>query len=191
MSAPVFFPNDLWVGQEVHFTLPSPSTWIIDGKIGAERCLWMDHEQAALGEVSEAVCIFSCHNGDIEGTMHVSMQIPYHGSEFLPAGIRQKQAASKLTDFLERELEAAELLRVHGCEHVAQPLGLLRGVQDMDGLVPGGWIVHYVLSKVPGVPLGEPTMSWKKGIQMQDGLFWGLERVKRDQIRAGFQEAYR
>ncbi|KAH8433422.1 uncharacterized protein LDX57_011056 [Aspergillus melleus] len=193
MSTPIFFPTEVWNGKQIQFTHPSASTWTIDAKIGDETCLWTNRDETANGKGSVAICTFACHrpNDNVQATMQVSMQIRYRGSEFLPASMRRNQASEKLTFGVHLQLEAHELLLKSQCEHAPQDLGLRRGKQDEDGLVPGGSVVYLVVSNVPGVVLGEPTVTWKDAIDIQDGIFWGLEREDRDRIRLAFETAYR
>lgn len=106
--------------------------------------------------------------------MRIYLQIPIAGTEFLNPRARAKQA---IPPHPHTELSVLKILKQMECDVVPDLLCYQEGVQDQDGIVPGGYVTHLIWDKVPGESLDAQ-------------MFWSLDFPSRQAIRAQFRNVY-
>lgn len=151
-------------------------TWVIVEKLEEWQSRSTKDETESLGD-SLVAGKFLCHRVEDPSKlafMRIYVQIPYIGSELIKAEERAKQAAPPF-EFI--ELTALKTFKLQNCTAIPDLLGYQHGVQDSDGLVPGGYITHLVWDKVPGEPLRKE-------------IFWQMDFSRREEFRARFREIY-
>ena len=175
-----------FIGINVHFAEPHPSTWTLTQKI-KERYSQLDEIGTKyLKSTSFAWAIFVCQNVDNPGEealMKIHMQIPYEGSEFDLPQERATQASEFPRKPSQLEYTALKFLTEKRCTSTPTLLGYKMDKQQENCLVPGGYMLYLLMTRMPGIPLG-PDAEW-------NCPFWKLPDAKRDEIREAFEVAYR
>lgn len=115
--------------------------------------------------------------------MKIYMQIPYMGSEFDLPEERATQASDVLIESSQSEYKALQHLTKRRCQSTPTLLGHKMDKQPKNGLVPGGYILYLLITRMPGIPLGTDVVF--------DSLFWKLPNTTRYSIREAFKVAYR
>ncbi|KAI3103629.1 hypothetical protein CBS147333_7490 [Penicillium roqueforti] len=88
---------------------------------------------------------------DLDGQqayMRVYLQVPHQGTEFFPPNERAKQAAARG----HCEVEAIRAFHKQNSTITPALLGIKEDVQDQQGVIPGGYAIHFVFQRVPGYP---------------------------------------
>ncbi|KAF7128473.1 hypothetical protein CNMCM5793_003203 [Aspergillus hiratsukae] len=152
-------------------------TWIITEKLSEDpRQLTQKDSDDGLGP-SFTGAKFLCHRADDPtkiAFMRIYLQVPIAGTEFQNSTVRAKQAAPPR---MHDELMAFKAFKKKRCNVVPELLCYQEGVQDQDGIVPGGYVTYLLWDKVPGEPLNTET-------------FWSLDLPSRHTIRAQFRTVY-
>jgi len=174
-----------FIGMNISFTQPHPSTWTLVAKV-KEKYLQLDESDTeAFQATSSAWAMFTCRNvddPDEEVLMRISMQISYLGSEFDLSGERATQASETLGSFAQSEFDALRCLTERRCKSTPTLLGYKKDKQDENMLIPGGYIFYLLMTRLPGILLGTSVEL--------DSLFWTLPSTTRDDIREAFKVAY-
>ncbi|KAF7122686.1 hypothetical protein CNMCM5793_000796 [Aspergillus hiratsukae] len=213
-----YFPDELWLDKEIQFTSPSPSAWKLTEKISENIGLLSKKEFEDYQATSSSIAVFECHRSSDptqQAEVAIYMQIPNKGTQALPPNMRRRQASDEVPKSLQEELEPHERLAGHRIDFTPQLVGFKHEKQDVDGLVPDGFVSYMAYTKVPGVALGEDIYRYGDGSDIPDvnvasdarstrkpgkritryhipeGLFWTMRRIERDLIRAKFNVIYR
>lgn len=172
----VTFHSSSETESESSFHFP-PQTWIITEKLSEDpRQLTQKDIDDGLGPSFNAAK-FLCHRTDDPtkiAFMRIYLQVPIAGTEFQNSRIRARQAAPPRRH---AELVTLKAFKKKRCNVVPKLLCYKEGVQDQDGIVPGGYVTYLVWDKVPGEPLNTQT-------------FWNLDLPSRQAIRAQFRNVY-
>jgi hypothetical protein len=115
--------------------------------------------------------------------MKIHMQIPYQGSEFELPEERATQASGILVDASQCEYDALQRLTEKDCKSTPTLLGHKKDKQQENGLVPGGYILYLLMTRMPGILLG--------GNDIHNPIFWKLPGTTRNDIREAFKVAYK
>ncbi|CDM36806.1 unnamed protein product [Penicillium roqueforti FM164] len=127
--------------------------------------------------------------GDLDGQqayMLVYLQVPHQGTEFFPPNERAKQAAARG----HCEVEAIKAFHKQYSTITPALLGIKEDVQDQQGVIPGGFAIHFVFQRVPGYRLWEDHVMPKHRAQPHR-FFTDFTVPERDQIRESFNKGYR
>jgi hypothetical protein len=207
-----YFPDELWLDKEIQFTSPSPSAWKLTKKISENIGLLSKKECEDHQATSSSIAVFECQRSKDptrQAEVAIYMQIPNKGTQALPPNMRRSQASDEVPKSFQDELEAYQRLAVHQIDFTPQLLGYKHEKQDVNGLVPDGFISYMAYTKVPGVVLGEGVYRYGDGSDIPDvnegsdarrriarydipeGLFWTMRKSERDLIRAKFNVIYR
>lgn len=181
MTEKQFF--DDWPGRIITFTTPSYSAWRLEKKL-SDKNDQIDADDYHLdavrrGKPGGAYGTFECRNikSNEIGVVKIVIQVPYRGSEYVSARERRKQASQVLTRHAKIDIKPLLVLTVNKCTAAPRVKAYQREVQDKDGMVPGGFLLYVLMEKAPGQ-------------QLSYDLFWGFNRVIRDQIRDAFRVAW-
>ncbi|KAJ5164895.1 uncharacterized protein N7500_006725 [Penicillium coprophilum] len=152
-------------------------SWIITEKL-SERAIHLTQEDLDMGSGSPmTVGKFLCYLEEDPAQiafMRIYYQIPITGTEDADlATLAQQIQPHEVCG----ELEAFKALMSQGCSSTPRLLGYCERTQGEPDLVPGGYVKYLVWEKVPGEPLTEE-------------LFWSLDPLVREDIRAKFQAAF-
>jgi hypothetical protein len=175
-----------FIGMNIHFDEPRPSTWTLTEKIKERYSQLDESDSKAFESTSYAWALYACQNVDNlseEALVKIYMQIPYMGSEFDLPEERATQASDVLIESSQSEYEALQHLTERRCQSTPALLGHKMDKQQENGLVPGGYILYLLMTRMPGIPLGTNVVF--------DSLFWKLPDTTRDNIREAFKVAYR
>ncbi|KAL5363078.1 hypothetical protein BJX96DRAFT_177755 [Aspergillus floccosus] len=196
MSQFTVFPNMHWRNLILNFpqndlhSLP-PSSWRVTQKISEESDTYTQEEAEKMRQFPLADARFECENvedSSNKAILEVYMEIPCVDTECPAEGTYGTPNCVRIA------LGAHKLLTLHDCKYspgLIQYMEETQTSEDRPFFMPGGKIYYMVTNKLPGVPLGNGLVSYTKdGRMFEEGLFWELPRVKRDQIRAAFQDAY-
>lgn len=126
---------------------------------------------------------------DLDGQdayMRVYLQVPHKGTEFFPPNKRAKQAAAGY----HREVEAMKAFHEQGSTITPALLAIQEDIQDKEGVIPGGYVVHIVFQRVPGVRLADDTTVPGYAPTLHN-FFQVFSTPERDQIRMVFDKEYR
>lgn len=115
--------------------------------------------------------------------MRVYLQVPNKGTEFFPLAERAKQAAFGH----HREFEAVKAFHDQKSKITPALLAFKEDVQDPQGLVPGGDVIHFMFEIVPGVRLAEDHFYSTQGPPVHT-FFQKFSAEKRNQIRNSFDK---
>ncbi|KZF26201.1 hypothetical protein L228DRAFT_242634 [Xylona heveae TC161] len=176
-----WFDEVEFIGREITFTEPFPSTWRLEQKLREhERFASEDDVKSGLDCEAQAVFVCSRVAGQVpqEAIVKIRLQIPWIGTVNEPPHTRAKQAKSDWTFFAKRELEALSILKHNNCSSSPALLGWKREEQDAHMWVPGGYMLCILMERLRGVN-PEP-------------YYWGckMDREERDELRAAFKKAY-
>ncbi|GIK04656.1 hypothetical protein Aspvir_008739 [Aspergillus viridinutans] len=210
-----YFPDELWLNREIQFTSPSTSAWKLTVKINENIGLLSKQESEDYQATSSSIAEFECHRSSDptqQARVAIYMQIPNKGTQALPPDMRRRQASDEVPKSLQEEHEAYERLASH--HFTPQLVGFKHEKQDVNGLVPDGFVSYIAYTKVPGVALGLRTYRFGDGSDIPDvnvasdapstrkpgqritqysipeGLFWTMRRSERDLIRDKFNLIY-
>lgn len=207
-----YFPDELWLDEEIQFTSPSPSAWKLTEKISENIGLLSKKECEDYQATSSSIAVFECHRSSDptqKAEVAIYMQIPNKGTQALPPDMRRRQASDEVPKSFQEELEAYKRLAEHQIDFTPQLIGFKHEKQDVHGLVPDGFISYMAYTKVPGIALGGNIYRYGDGSDIPDvnvgsdasrriarysipeGLFWTMRRSERDLIRAKFNVIYR
>ncbi|EAW22480.1 uncharacterized protein NFIA_011690 [Aspergillus fischeri NRRL 181] len=209
-----YFPDELWLDREIQFTSPSPSAWKLTVKLKESIRLLSEKESEEYQDTSLSIAMFECHRSSDptkQARIVIYTQIPNKGTQALPPDMRRRQASGEGPDGLQEELEAYERLANHQIDFTPQLVGFKHEKQDVNGLVPDGFVSYIAHTKVPGVVLGQRFYRFGDGSDIPDsdahstrppgkritqysipeGLFWTMRKSERDLIRAKFSVIYR
>ncbi|KAN0067302.1 hypothetical protein V8E54_014565 [Elaphomyces granulatus] len=115
--------------------------------------------------------------------LRVYMQIANQETEFEPIEERAKQAADRTVDTIHEEIQVLKLLTEKKSQHTPTLLGYKEEKQDNSGLVPGGYVCYLLWNLFDGIRLGTGSLI--------NPPFWSLPRAERDEVRKGFEVAYK
>lgn len=117
--------------------------------------------------------------------MRVYLQVSHRGTEFFPAVERAKQAAP----CGHREVKAIEAFHQKGSTITPALLAIKHGVQDKQGLIPGGYVVHLIFLRVPGTRLADDRIlpAWRP---KPHAFFEKFNEIQRDETRMWFDKEY-
>lgn len=92
--------------------------------------------------------------------MRVYLQVPNKGTEFLPLNERAKQA----TVGYHREVEAIKAFHKQDSTITPALFAIKEAIQDKEGLIPGGYAIHMVYRRVPGIRLASDRVlpGWER-----------------------------
>ncbi|KAF4156018.1 hypothetical protein CNMCM8927_000446 [Aspergillus lentulus] len=213
-----YFPDELWLNREVLFASPSTSAWKLTIKLKESIRRLSQKESEEYQTTSISIAMFECHRSSDptqQARVLIYTQIPNKGTQALPPDMRRRQASGEGPDGLQEELEAYERLANHEIDFTPQLVGFKHERQDVNGLVPDGFVTYTAYTKVPGVALGTRIYRFGDGSDIPDvsvasaapstrqpgrritqysipeGLFWTMRRSERDLIRDKFNEIYR
>ncbi|KAL1965476.1 hypothetical protein VTN77DRAFT_5732 [Rasamsonia byssochlamydoides] len=151
-------------------------SWKLEEKIAENSYQLSASEANTFPEgLSEAVATFACcnvHNEVEKAILKIRMQIPNRGTEFDPPRSRAAQAFGEPGTVAQDEYAALEQLKMNNCSSAPTLLKYVKRTQDADMLVPGGYIVYFLVNRLPGVPLHD---------------FWEREPLERQEIRDAFK----
>ncbi|GIC91732.1 uncharacterized protein Aud_008186 [Aspergillus udagawae] len=188
-----YIPDELWLNREIQFASPSTSAWKLTVKIKESIGLLSEKESEDYQDTSLSIAMFECHRSSDptqQARVTIYMQIP-------------------------KEREAYERLANHQIDFTPQLVGFKHEKQDVNGLVPDGFVSYIAYTNVPGVALGQRIYRFGDGsdipgvkvasdapstrepgkritqYSIPKGLFWTMRRSERDLIRAKFNVIYR
>ncbi|PLN75409.1 hypothetical protein BDW42DRAFT_180745 [Aspergillus taichungensis] len=152
-------------------------SWIITEKL-SEKAAHLAKDEVDMGIGSpRTVGKFMCHLVEDPAQiafMRIYYQIPITGTEDADlATLAQQIQPHEVCG----ELETFRALMNQGCSSVPRFLGYCEKTQGEHDLVPGGYIKYLVWEKVPGESLTEE-------------VFWSLDPLVREDIRAKFHAAF-
>ncbi|PKX93972.1 uncharacterized protein P174DRAFT_460097 [Aspergillus novofumigatus IBT 16806] len=202
-----YFPDELWLNREIEFTSPSPSAWKLTVKLKESIGLLSQKESEEYQDTS--------FDPTQQARVIIYMQIPNRGTQALPPDMRRRQASGEVPDIFKEECEAYKRLADHQIDFTPQLVGFKHENQDVNGLVPDGFVSYIAHTKVPGVALGQRLYRFGDGSDIPDvdvasdapstrppgkritqysipeGQFWTMRKSERDLIRAKFSVLYR
>ncbi|KAJ5869193.1 hypothetical protein N7455_004134 [Penicillium solitum] len=155
-----------------------PRDWIIIEKLGEEsRDITQSDFASGMGPAFTAgkyLCRPSAGDEDKLAFMRIYKQIPLYGTRLDSMKVREAQASKPRNHV---ELDALKDLTENNCTATPKLLGYRIAKQDVNDLVPGGYIMYLAWGKVPGDPL-------------DINEFWSLPFSRRQIIRDKFRKAY-
>jgi hypothetical protein len=183
-----FFPPPHYVlGKTITFEQPEHTAWIITAKLSQQNSQ-LEEFDVEPGLPSWAFATFLVRNPATgqEAYMRVYQQVPHLGTEFFPVDERAKQA----TPSYHREVHALKAFHEQKSTITPALLAIKEDVQDSQGFVPGGYVIHIVFQRVPGVRLADDRIlpGWRDSPHAFFAKFSDLER---EQIRMWFDKEYR
>ncbi|KAJ5613963.1 hypothetical protein N7528_007617 [Penicillium herquei] len=170
------------IGSVINLTKPQVSSWIICESL-KERVSQVAEHEATPDNPSFASLKLRCTNIDktIDAMMRIYLQIPYVNTELEPPTTRASQASS--FNLKPKELTVYQMF----CDDPKVPeitpnlLAYKETTQPEDNqqVIPSGFLIFVVWELLPGIHLKDPS------------IFWALDRLERDAIRAAFLETLR
>ncbi|KAK2758288.1 hypothetical protein FQN54_004134 [Arachnomyces sp. PD_36] len=136
-----------FIGQEVTFSKPNPSTWVLKEQISEHADSYNQEDCEELDLIPEARAVFTCSRRDGEGPeeaiIKILMQIPWEGTEGKSAKKRAAQAGS--SESLEFEAGALDILTDANSSSTPIILAAKEAKQTKNMWVPGGvsWFHSY------------------------------------------------
>lgn len=193
MSDPVWFHDAVWQERQISFP-DTPETWKPIQKL--QELSWSRTREEAdeWGRPPFATAEFLCRSleSPSEAYLKIYMQVPYQGTETLPGRLRALQAnLSDLPPLPSDTVEAWRRLTTNHVDVTGHLIAEKREAQGEEDHVPGGWAAYILVSKVPGIPLGDQQSYLQHGMFKWKGYFWTLSRETRDLIRLQFEAAHR
>ncbi|CRL23565.1 unnamed protein product [Penicillium camemberti] len=175
-------------GDHITFEKPKPTEWTIVAKLSQEACQkhMLDVQDGA--GPSYAVATF-CVCSDLDGQqayMRVYLQVPHEGTQWLPPNERAKQAAAGYHS----EVEAMKAFYEQGSTITPTLLAISEDIQDKQGIIPGGYIIHCIFQRVPGLRLADDNIA-PEYRPTPHKFFLAFSKPERDHIRMVFDKEYR
>ena len=175
-----------FIGMNVTFVEPRPSTWTLVRKVNEKYNQMGELDLEEFDDpVSDAWAMFTCQNADNpseEARMRIYMQIPHEGSEFELSEARASQASENVGEYAQSECDALQRFTERRCSSMPHLLGYKKDRQPANAPVPGGYIFYLLMTELPGIRLGTHSIF--------NAPFWKLPDDTRDRIRREFQVAY-
>lgn len=189
MTETGFFPPPHYApGKHITFEQPEHTEWTIIAKLSQRNSQKEEVDiQAGLGP-SYAFSTFLVRS-DLDGQdayMRVYLQVPNKGTEFFPPDERAKQAASSY----HREVKAMKAFNEQDSPITPALLAIKEDIQDIEGFIPGGYVIHIVFQRVPGVRLADDRLLPGWGAPLH-AFFQKFNDLQREQIRMWFDVEYR
>ena len=189
MTETGFFPPPHYApGEHIIFEKPEHTEWTVIAKLSQRNSQKEEVDiQAGLGP-SYALATFRVRS-DLDGQeayMRVYLQVPNKGTEFFPPEERAKQAAPSH----HLEVEAIKSFYNHGSTITPALLAINEDIQDKQGFVPGGYVIHIVFQRVPGARLADDRLLPGWGAPLH-AFFQSFNDLQRHQIRMWFNKEYR
>ncbi|CAI7608683.1 unnamed protein product [Penicillium viridicatum] len=175
-------------GDHITFEKPKPAEWTIVAKLSQE--VYQNDEidvQDGAGP-SYAVATFRVYSGldGQEAYMRIYLQVPQKGTQCLPPNERAKQAAAGYHS----EVEAMKAFYEQGSTITPTLLAIIEDIQDKQGIIPGGYVIHCVFQRVPGLRLADCNIS-PEYRPTPHKFFLAFDKPERDHIRMVFDKEYR
>ncbi|KAJ5848211.1 hypothetical protein N7455_012168 [Penicillium solitum] len=175
-------------GDHITFEKPKPTEWVIVAELSQEA-YQNDKIKVQNGAgPSYAVATFHVY-GDLDGQeayMRVYLQVPHKGTQYLPPNERAKQAAVGY----HCEVEAMKAFYEQGSTITPTLLAISEDIQDKQGIIPGGYVIHCVFQRVPGLRLAEDNII-PEYRPTPHRFFLAFSKPERNHIRMVFDKEYR
>lgn len=189
MTETGFFPIPHYApGKHITFEKPEHTEWTIIAKL-SQRNSQNEEVDIQAGFGPSYACATFLVRSELDGQeayMRVYLQVPNKGTEFFPPDERAKQAAPGYHS----EVEAIKAFYKQDSTITPALLAISEDTQDKQGFIPGGYVVHVVFQRVPGVRLADDRLLPGWGAPLHT-FFQKFNDLQRDQIRMSFDKEYR
>lgn len=140
-----FSPPHYALGRTITFEQPEHTAWTITTKRSQQNSQLEEFDvEPGLPSWAFATFLVRSPATGQEAYMRVYQQVPHLGPEFFPLDERAKQAAP----CYHREVQAIKAFHEQKSTITPALLAIKEDVQDSQGFVPGGYIIHIVFQRV-------------------------------------------